>query len=56
MKKKKQCTFSSGYIANEATISTLLQILDDAVVFSDEKNHASIISGIKKSKCSERNI
>ena len=48
--KEKAITFSSGYVANEATISTLLQILDDAIVFSDEKNHASIISGIKKSK------
>jgi len=48
--KEKSIVFSSGYVANEATISTLLQILDDAVVFSDEKNHASIISGIKKSK------
>ena len=47
--KEKAIVFSSGYVANEATISTLLQILDDAIVFSDEKNHASIISGIKKS-------
>ena len=47
--KEKAVVFSSGYVANEATISTLLQILDDAIVFSDEKNHASIISGIKKS-------
>ena len=37
-------------MANETTISTLLNLLDEAVVFSDEKNHASIISGIKKSK------
>lgn len=47
--KEKAMVFTSGYIANEATISTLLNILDNSVVFSDEKNHASIISGIKKS-------
>ena len=47
--KEKAIVFSSGYVANESAISTLLQILDDAIVFSDEKNHASIISGIKKS-------
>ena len=47
--KEKALVFTSGYVANEATISTLLEILDDAIVFSDEKNHASIISGIKKS-------
>ena len=48
--KEKAVVFSSGYVANESTISTLLNLLNDAVVFSDEKNHASIISGIKKSK------
>jgi len=48
--KEKGIVFSSGYVANEATISTLIEILTDIVVFSDEKNHASIISGIKKSK------
>ena len=48
--KQKSLIFSSGYVANESAISTLLDILEDAVVFSDEKNHASIISGIKKSK------
>ena len=47
--KSKAIVFSSGYVANESTISTLLNILDDVVVFSDEKNHASIINGIKKS-------
>ena len=47
--KEKAMVFTSGYIANEATISTLLNIFDNSVVFSDEKNHASIISGIKKS-------
>ena len=48
--KKKAIVFSSGYVANESAISTLLTILDNVVVFSDEKNHASIINGIKKSK------
>ena len=47
--KEKAIVFTSGYIANETTISTLLNILDNSVVFSDEKNHASIITGIKKS-------
>ena len=51
--KEKAIVFSSGYVANESTISTLLNLLNDAVVFSDEKNHASIISGIKKSQASK---
>ena len=48
--KERAIVFSSGYVANESTISTLLNLLDNAVVFSDQKNHASIISGIKNSK------
>ena len=51
--KEKAVVFSSGYVANESTISTLLNLLKEVVVFSDEKNHASIISGIKKSKASK---
>ena len=47
--KEKAIVFSSGYVANESSISTILRILNDVVVFSDEKNHASIINGIKKS-------
>lgn len=46
--KERALVFSSGYVANESTISTILNMLDNAIVFSDEKNHASIISGIKK--------
>ena len=52
-KKEKALVFSSGYVANESTISTILDILEDAIVFSDEKNHASIISGIKKSQANK---
>ena len=48
-KKEKALVFSSGYVANESTISSLLNVFENCVVFSDEKNHASIISGIRKS-------
>ena len=47
--KESALVFTSGYIANESTISSLLKLFRDCVVFSDEKNHASIISGIQKS-------
>ena len=38
--------FSSGYVANEATISTVAKILPGMVLFSDQLNHASLISGM----------
>lgn len=48
--KESGLVFTSGYIANSATLSTLSKILPGCVFFSDELNHASIIEGIKNSK------
>ncbi len=39
--------FTSGYVANVGAISAITKIIKDIIVFSDEKNHASIIAGIK---------
>ena len=47
--KQAALLFGSGYIANEASLSTLLRAFPDAVVFSDAKNHASMIQGIVRS-------
>ena len=47
--KEAALVFSSGYIANDATISALAKIIPDLVIFSDQRNHASIINGIKNS-------
>tara|TARA_Y100000746_G_C15424185_1_gene415632 strand:+ start:217 stop:1428 length:1212 start_codon:yes stop_codon:yes gene_type:complete len=48
--KDSALLFTSGYISNLATLSTLGSRLPNAVIFSDEKNHASMIEGIRHSK------
>jgi 5-aminolevulinate synthase len=42
--------FTSGFVSNQAAISSILNSMPGWIVFSDEKNHASMIAGIKSSK------
>ena len=46
--------FTSAYVANDATLSTLSELLPGCVVFSDEKNHASMIAGIRNGRGPKR--
>ncbi len=47
--KEAALLFTSGYISNEATLSTLASTLPNCIIFSDELNHSSIIQGIRAS-------
>jgi 5-aminolevulinate synthase len=42
--------FTSGYMANEATLKTLGQLIPELIFFSDQQNHMSIIEGLRESR------
>ena len=52
--KEKALLFTSGYVANEAAISTFAGQISDCIVFSDAANHASMIQGIRHSGAKDR--
>ncbi len=47
--KEASLVFTSGYVSNDASISTLAKLLPNCAIFSDQDNHASIIEGIRRS-------
>lgn len=48
--KESGLVFTSGYVSNDTTLSTIASIIPNIVFLSDEDNHASIIYGIRNSR------
>lgn len=46
--KEAALVFSSAYIANDATLSTLRSIFPGLIIYSDALNHASMIEGVRR--------
>jgi 5-aminolevulinate synthase len=52
--KESALLFTSGFVSNDATLSTLARLLPGCVFFSDELNHASMIEGMRHSGAEKR--
>jgi len=46
--KESALVFTSGFVSNEAGISTIARLLPDCVILSDQLNHASMIEGVRR--------
>ena len=53
-KKEAALLFTSAYIANDATLSTLPKLFPGLIIYSDELNHASMIEGVRRNGGAKR--
>ncbi|MGD1884266.1 MAG: 5-aminolevulinate synthase [Paracoccaceae bacterium] len=52
--KEASLLFTSAYIANDATLSTLPKLFPGLIIYSDELNHASMIEGVRRNGGAKR--
>ncbi len=53
-RKEAALVFTSAYIANDATLSTLPKLFPGLIIYSDELNHASMIEGVRRNGGAKR--
>lgn len=49
--KQAALVFTSGYVANQSSISTIARLIPNCLILSDELNHNSMIEGVNQSNC-----
>jgi len=52
--KEAALLFTSAYIANDATLSTLPKLFPGLIIYSDASNHASMIEGVRRNGGAKR--
>ncbi|SMR72904.1 5-aminolevulinate synthase [Aliiroseovarius halocynthiae] len=53
-RKEAALIFTSAYIANDATLSTLPKLFPGLIIYSDALNHASMIEGVRRNGGAKR--
>ncbi|MGU9979539.1 5-aminolevulinate synthase [Phreatobacter sp. HK31-P] len=52
--KEAALVFTSGYVSNQAGISTIAKLLPDCLILSDALNHNSMIEGVRQAGCERK--